>query len=154
MSNLKTLKKLIKLMCKITKSLKAILDPDNPEDKKILLLAELIEDMRDTIYSHEDRMQEDITDVKAKVENLSDLASREEALRKDVSEVKQKVEILSSMTSHCPMLKNTQGSKFIGFIAEYPKVSAFIVLMVGLLLGVTSGDIANFIIKIISQIFR
>jgi hypothetical protein len=141
-------------MCKITKSLKAILDPDNPEDKKILLLAELIEDMRDTIYSREDKMQEDITDVKEKVENLSDLASREEALRQEVAEIKQQVETLSSMSSCCPMLKNTQGSKFIGFIVEYPKVSIAIVLMVGLLLGATSGDIADFIIKIISQIFR
>lgn len=154
MLNLKTLKKKIKLMCKITKSLKAILDPDNPEDKKILLLAELIEDMRDTIYSREDKMQEDITDVKEKVENLSDLASREEALRHEVSEVKQKVDMLSAMTSQCPMLKNTQGSKFIGFIVEFPKVSIAIVLMAGLLLGVTSGNIADFIIKIISQIFR
>lgn len=141
-------------MCKITKSLKAILDPDNPEDKKILLLAELIEDMRDTICFREDKMQEDITDVKEKVKNLSDLASREEVLRHEVDEIKQEVETLSSMSSRCPMLKNTQGSKFIGFIAEYPKVSAAIVLMVGLLLGVTSGDIADFIIKIISQIFR
>lgn len=153
MLNLKTLKKKIKLMCKITKSLKAILDPDNPEDKKILLLAELIEDMRDTICSREDKMQEDITDVKEKVEGLSDLASREEILRRDLFEVKQKVESLSSMTSRCPMLKNTQGSKFIGFIVEYPKAAIAIVLMVGLLLGVTSADIADFIIKIISQIF-
>ena len=138
MSRLNTLKKKIKLsiMCKITSSLKAILDPDNVEDKKILLLAELIEDMRDSLYKKDEALSQDIS-----------------AIKEDISVLKNKVSAFDQLEDKCPILQSEDKFTLMKFIIEYPKVTMAIVLLVGLLLGVTSDPIFQFVVKIIQAAF-
>lgn len=125
MSYLKTFQRKIKHMCEITRSLKAILNPDSPEDKKLLLLAQLIESMK------------------------TGIEVRESAMQKDIADLREKVDSIATIKEVCPMMQPSSRGSFSRFFIEYPRVCLLIVLLAGLLLGIISPDILGVITSLI-----
>lgn len=115
-------------MCKITRKLESILDLNNADDKKIMLLAQLIEDMR------------------------TDLQNSITSIRKDVEELDSKVSDIIKVKERCPMMNDTSDHTFMRFIMEYPKVAIAILLMAGSILGLFSSDAFKFIGNILAVI--
>ena len=115
-------------MCKITRKLESILDLNNADDKKIMLLAQLIEDMR------------------------TDLQNSITSIIKDVEELDLKVSDIIKAEARCPMMNNSSDHTFMRFIMEYPKVAVAILLMIGAILGLFSSDTFKFIGNILAVI--
>lgn len=109
-------------MCEITNSLKAILDPDNPDDRKLLLLAQLIESMKSGIEKREFSMIQDINDLKNKVDSLS------------------------LETKSCPIIHGNQ-NQFLNFFFTYPKIAIIFLLILGVILGAIIPDVGDYILK-------
>lgn len=104
-------------MCEITKQLEIILDPNNPEDKKLLLLTKLFESRFDQLLKND-------VSIEGKVEELSNKFQSYEKTR-----------------DSCPVYVNKQHSQFIAFILRYPRFVIISLLCLGYTIGTFGFDL-------------
>lgn len=115
----------------IVKTLKLMCDDGNPQDKKLLLLAELV----DTKYSEMAKNQEEMKQsIKATDEKLDKIL--------DLFEEQQKVH-----RATCPINEaNREGFALLSVLLSHPKLAVFVLLgVLALLLGVYSKDLINWL---------
>lgn len=115
----------------IVKTLKLMCDDANPQDKKLLLLAELV----DTKYSEMAKNQEEMKQsIKATDEKLDKIL--------DLFEEQQKVH-----RATCPINEaNREGFALLSVLLSHPKLAVFVLLgVLALLLGVYSKDLINWL---------
>ena len=111
---------------KIVETLEVMCDKNNVQDKKILLLAELVES------------------------RFCESSKNQEGLKRRLDSVNEKIDKLTSLlrtyeqdTHGCPVYKNKDNYEKIAFFVENPKMSFFIVLGTLALIGGFFG--ANFV---------
>ena len=99
---------------KIAETLKLMCDKDNPQDKKILLLAELVEHKCDALAGKQNRLQESLDATNAKLDKLTQL-----------------LEVYETFSRECPVNKHKEGYEKLTFYVRNPKLT--ILIVVGLL---------------------
>ncbi len=133
MSKLKVFLKKIRIMCKFYNQLKTIVDVDNQEDKKILLLAAMIDSMSSELEAAQKNLVDELTS------SLENIRSQVDSLNKEVKGIKQDM-------GRCPISNTTQKS-YVDFILRYPRATLIILIVLGFLAG-TQG--VSIITKVIS----
>ena len=118
---------------KIVDTLELMCDKENPQDRKILLLAELVETKCDALGKSQDDLKESLRSTNQKLDKLTNLLEKYE-----------------SDTHGCPVYKNRTDYEKISFFIKYPKISILVLLGAIALLGGFFG--AN-IMEIIDKIF-
>ena len=118
---------------KISETLELMCDRNNPQDKKILLLAELVEHKCDSLADNQRCLQKSLDDTNNKLDKLTELLEKYE-----------------SDTHGCPVYKNRDSYEKFSFYVKNPKLT--IVMIVGVLAilgGVFGSTITNLLKRII-----
>lgn len=119
---------------RIVETLEFMCDKGDPQDKKILLLAELVEHKCNALGENQKELQKSIDHTIEKLDRLTELLEKYE-----------------SDTHGCPVYKNKEDYEKISFYVRNPKVTLFMVLGVIALLG---GLFGSTITNLIKAIFR
>lgn len=118
---------------KITETLELMCDRNNPQDKKILLLAELVEHKCDALADNQKSLQKSLDDTNGKLDRLTTLLEKYE---NDIIE--------------CPVFKNKDKYERLSFYVRNPKTMLLILLGIFALLGGFFGPVITDLIKRIS----
>lgn len=118
---------------KIVETLELMCNKENPQDRKILLLAELVETKCDALGKNQDDLKRSLDNTNNKLDRLTTLLEKYE-----------------NDTHGCPVYKNRSDYENISFFVRYPKISILVLLGVLALLGGVFG--ANFT-DIINKLF-
>lgn len=118
---------------KIVETLDLMCDKENPQDRKMLLLAELVETKCDALGKNQGELRKSLDNTNQKLDRLTNLLEKYE-----------------SETHGCPVYKNRSDYEKISFLIRYPKISALILLGTLALLGGFFG--ANFL-EVIDRLF-
>lgn len=118
---------------KIVETLKLMCDKSNPQDRKILLLAELVEAKCDALGKNQDDLKKSLDNTNQKLDKLTNLLEKYE-----------------NDTHGCPVYKNRTDYEKISFLIKHPKISALILFGTLALLGGFFG--ANFM-EVINKLF-
>ena len=118
---------------KIVETLELMCDKENPQDRKILLLAELVETKCDALGKNQDDLKKSLDNTNQKLDRLTNLLEKYE-----------------SDTHGCPVYKHRSEYEKISFFIKYPKISILVILGVIALLGGFFG--ANFM-EIANKLF-
>ena len=115
---------------KIVETLKLMCDKTNPQDKKILLLAELVEDRCSALGDNQAALQKSIDNTNEKLDKLTELLEKYEG------------------EAHgCPVYKNKDGYERLSFYIRNPKISMLIILGMIALVGGFFGSTLTTLIK-------
>lgn len=118
---------------KISETLELMCDKNNLQDKKILLLAELVEHKCDVLAENQKNLQKSLDDTNEKLDRLTMLLEKYE-----------------NDTHGCPVYKNKDGYEKLSFYVRNPKVTLLILLgMIALLGGFFGSTVTNLIKHII-----
>ena len=113
---------------KIVETLKLMCDKTNPQDKKILLLAELVEDRCTALGDNQANLQKSLNNTNEKLDKLTELLEKYEG-----------------ETHGCPVYKNKGGYEKLSFYIKNPKISILIIIgmiaLVGGFFGSTFSDL-------------
>lgn len=113
---------------KIVETLKLMCDKTNPQDKKILLLAELVEDRCTALGDNQANLQKSLNNTNEKLDKLTELLEKYEG-----------------ETHGCPVYKNKVGYEKLSFYIKNPKISILIIIgmiaLVGGFFGSTFSDL-------------
>jgi len=113
----------------IVKTLTLMCDKDDPQDKKLLLLAELVETRCAALAEHQEELQKSLKDTNAKLDKVTQLLEEQQDMGKD-----------------CPVYKNMENFEKISFLMKYPRLSVLMLLGIGALLaGFFSSDVLPYI---------
>lgn len=115
---------------KIVETLKLMCDKTNPQDKKILLLAELVEDRCTALGDNQAALQKSLNNTNAKLDKLTELLEKYEG-----------------ETHGCPVYKNKDGYERLSFYIRNPKISMLIILGMIALVGGLFGSTFTTLIK-------
>lgn len=118
---------------KIVETLKLMCDKTNPQDKKILLLAELVEDRCTALGYNQAALQKSLNNTNEKLDKLTDLLEKYEG-----------------ETHGCPVYKNKDGYERLSFYIRNPKISMLIILGMIALVG---GFFGSTLITLIKGVF-
>lgn len=121
--------KMWRMNSEIVKTLGLMCDKNNPQDKKLLLLAELVETRCDALSKNQGGLKESLDETNSKLDKLTELLEKYE---KD--------------THGCPVYKNKKSIDFdkILVFVKYPKLSLLVLLgTFALLVGVFSSGITS-----------
>ena len=118
---------------KIVETLKLMCDKTNPQDKKILLLAELVEDRCTALGDNQAALQKSLNNTNAKLDKLTELLEKYEG-----------------ETHGCPVYKNKDGYEKLSFYIRNPKISMLIILGMIALVG---GFFGSTLITLIKGVF-
>lgn len=100
-------------------------DKNNPQDKKILLLAELVETKYDALGKAQEELRDNIAITNEKLDNLTQLLTKYE-----------------SDTHDCPVYKNKDSYEKLSFMIKNPKL--YLLILVGVLSLIGGFFGANF----------
>lgn len=118
---------------KIAETLELMCDRDNPQDRKILLLAELVEHKCDALADNQQKLQKSLDDTNDKLDKLTGLLEKYE-----------------NDTHGCPVYKNKDSYDKFSFYIRNPKLTILIILgliaLLGGLFGSTITDLVKHII--------
>lgn len=120
-------------MCNITDTLRSLLDPSDPNDRKLLLLAELI--------------QTRFSDLK---EDIKELKESDRKITEHMENISEELRVVQDERKLCPIARNSSANEFIGFFLKYPKFIVICLLCIGFSVGTFGMDILT---KILSLIF-
>lgn len=116
----------------IVKTLELMCDKDNPQDKKLLLLAELVETKCEALAENQSDLKKSLTETNKKLDKLTTLLEKYE-----------------NDKSICPVYKNKAGFEQLSVFLRYPKISLLVILGIfALLVGIFSSsatDILKFL---------
>lgn len=115
---------------KIVETLKLMCDNTNPQDKKILLLAELVEDKCSALGENQAELQKSLNNTNDKLDKLTELLEKYE-----------------NDTHGCPVYKNRDGYEKLSFYIRNPRTFVFVVLGVIALVGGFFGSTLTALIK-------
>lgn len=112
---------------KISEALELMCDRDNPQDKKILLLAELVEHKCDALAENQKGLQKSLDDTNEKLDKLTVLLEKYEG-----------------DTHGCPVYKDKDKYEKLSFYIRNPKITLLVLLgMLALLGGFFGSTITN-----------
>lgn len=120
---------------KIAETLELMCDRDNPQDRKILLLAELVEHKCDALAENQKSLQKSLDDTNDKLDKLTDLLEKYE-----------------NDTHGCPVYKNKDKYEKISFYVRNPKFTILILIGILALLGGFFGSTITGLIKSIMSL--
>lgn len=104
---------------KIVETLELMCDKDNPQDKKILLLAELVESKYDELGKNQKDLKDSLSETNKKLDDLTTL------LKQYQNDIKT-----------CPVNVNRKGYDKLSFFMTHPKITLITLLgIVALLAG-------------------
>ena len=113
----------------IVKTLTLMCDKNNPQDKKLLLLAELVETRCSSLAEHQGELQKSLTTTNAKLDIVTKLLEEQQKEGRD-----------------CPVYKNREEFEKISFFLKYPRFSLLVLLGVAsLLAGVFSTSLLPYL---------
>lgn len=115
---------------KIAETLELMCDRNNPQDKKILLLAELVEHKCDALADNQKVLQKSLDDTNEKLDKLTQLLEKYE-----------------NDTHGCPVYKNKDKYEKLSFYVRNPKTTLLILLGMLALLGGFFGSTVTDLIK-------
>ena len=115
---------------KISETLELMCDRSNPQDKKILLLAELVEHKCDALAENQINLQKSLDTTNDKLDKLTALLEKYE-----------------QDTYGCPVYKNKDNFEKISFYVKNPKLTILILLGIIALLGGLFGSTITGLIK-------
>ena len=115
---------------KISEALELMCDRNNPQDKKILLLAELVEHKCDALADNQKNLQKSLDDTNEKVDRLTQLLEKYE-----------------NDTHGCPVYKNKDNYEKLSFYVRNPKVTLLILLGIFALLGGFFGSTVTDLVR-------
>lgn len=111
----------------IVNALRLMCDKDDTQDKKLLLLAELVSVKFEKFSEVQESLLDKINNVNGKMDKLSELLEKYE-----------------SDTHNCPVYKNRSSFEGISFFIKYPKVTLILLIgTIALLFGVVGTDLIN-----------
>lgn len=112
---------------KISEALELMCDRGNPQDKKILLLAELVEHKCDALAETQKGLQKSLNDTNEKLDKLTVLLEKYEG-----------------DTHGCPVYKDKDKYEKLSFYIRNPKITLLVLLgMLALLSGFFGSTITN-----------
>ena len=115
---------------KIVETLKLMCDKTNPQDKKILLLAELVEDRCTALGDNQAALQKSLNNTNEKLDKLTELLEKYEG-----------------ETHGCTVYKNKDGYERLSFYIRNPKISMLIILGMIAIVGGLFGSTLTTLIK-------
>lgn len=115
---------------KIAETLELMCDRNNPQDKKILLLAELVEHKCDALADNQKGLQKSLDDTNEKLDKLTQLLEKYE-----------------NDTHGCPVYKNKDKYEKLSFYVRNPKTTLLILLGMLALLGGFFGSTVTDLIR-------
>lgn len=115
---------------KIVETLSLMCDRNDPQDKKILLLAELVEHKCDNLGENQKKLQESLDITNQKLDRLTDLLEKYE-----------------HDTHGCPVYRNKGDYEKFSFYIRNPKVAILVILGIVSLLGGFFGSTLNDFLK-------
>lgn len=115
---------------KIVETLEFMCDKDNPQDKKILLLAELVEHKCDALAENQKGLQKSLDDTIGKLDRLTELLEKYE-----------------NDTHGCPVYRNKSDYEKFSFYVRNPKITILMLLGLIALLGGFFGSTLTDLIK-------
>lgn len=114
---------------KIVETLEFMCDKSNPQDKKILLLAELVEHKCDALAENQRNLQKSLDSTNQKLDKLNEFLEKYEGY-----------------THECPVYKNKDKYEKFSFYIRNPKVTILMLLgLIALLGGLFGSTITNII---------
>lgn len=125
---------------KIVETLETMCDKDNPQDRKLLLLAELVETKCDALATNQKQLMDKLTDTK---ESLIETSGKLDRLTKVL-------ESTNSQANSCPVHKNKEGFDRLSVVMKYPKLTLFAV--VGFI-AILAGAISNGLLDLLKMLF-
>lgn len=99
---------------KIVETLELMYDKDNPQDKKILLLAELVETKCSALGRNQEGLKSSLDSTNNKLDRLTELLEKYE-----------------QDTHGCPVYRNRNGYERLSLFVRFPRL--FILIVIGLL---------------------
>lgn len=109
----------------IVKTLTLMCDKNDPQDKKLLLLAELVETRCSALAEHQGELQKSLRDTNDKLDKVTKLLEEQQQEGKD-----------------CPVYRNKENFEKISFLMRYPRFSLLMLLgILALLAGLFSSSI-------------
>lgn len=115
---------------KIVETLEFMCDKNNPQDKKILLLAELVEHKCDALADNQKNLQKSLDTTNDKLDRLTQLLEKYE-----------------SDTHGCPVYRNKDNYEKFSFYVRNPKLTLLMLLGIIALLGGFFGSTITDLIK-------
>lgn len=102
----------------IVNTLKVMCNPKDPQDQKLLLLAELVKTKCEALATNQSSLRESLDKTNEKLDRVTDLLEKIEADKKV-----------------CPVYMNRRDFEKVSFMLRYPRISFLIVIGVVVLLG-------------------
>ena len=118
---------------KIVETLKLMCDKTNPQDKKIILLAELVEDRCTALGDNQAALQKSLNNTNEKLDKLTELLEKYE-----------------DETHGCPVYKNKDGYERLSFYIRNPKISLLIILG---MIAIAGGFFGSTLTTLIKRLF-
>lgn len=115
---------------KIVETLEFMCDRDNPQDKKMLLLAELVEHKCNVLGDNQKNLQQSLDSTNAKLDKLMELLKEYE-----------------NDTHGCPVYKNKSDYEKLSFYITNPKFVLLMILGLVALLGGFFGSMLTDMIR-------
>lgn len=123
----------------LTDALTMICDKDNPQDKKLLLLAELVETKCNSLARNQSVLLDKLSETNG---NLSETRNQIENLTRLLEENKKE-------TMACPVHQHRNEFSKLAVTFRYPKLFVLAIIgMIALLTGVVGTKIFDLIVKI------
>lgn len=114
---------------KIVETLALMCDKNNPQDKKLLLLAELVETKCEALGKNQEELKGSLKVTNEKLDKLTNL-----------------LEKYQNDKDMCPVYKDRKSFEKIAFFMRYPKVSLLVILGIfAMLVGLFSSSFTDLI---------
>lgn len=111
----------------IVKTLELMCDKDNPQDKKLRLLAELVDTKFETLAENQSDLKKSLIETNKKLDKLTSLLEKYEHDK-----------------NTCPVYKNKEDYERFSVFLRYPKISLLVILGIfSLLVGVFSSGVTD-----------
>ena len=115
---------------KIVETLEFMCDKENPQDKKILLLAELVENKCNALADNQKTLQKSLDTTNTKLDKLTEFLEKYE-----------------TSVHECPVYMDKDKYEKLAFYVRNPKLTVFMLLGILALLGGLFGSTITNIIK-------
>lgn len=102
----------------IAENLELMCDRDNPQDKKILLLARLMQGRFETLSNNQEELKKSLEHTNKKLDRILDT-----------------IEQYESAAENCPVSKNKDAIEPLILFFRYPKLSFILIIGIAALLG-------------------
>lgn len=129
-----------KMNSKIVETLEMMCDKENPQDRKLLLLAELVETKCDALAENQHKLNENLNTTKEKLSLTNTKLDR-------LTEV---LENNNAEAHNCPVHKNKEGFEKISILVRYPKLS--LIALIGII-SLLAGALGNKTFDLLKWLF-